>query len=139
MLATTARSSVDQDFLRYVGELSASWQTSGRLLERRDGHRIRFTATLRLEPLDDSGRLLPPAEGGGPVLVQCRDISQQGISFRHAQPLPFRTVALTFDVAELPPASPEDLAGLETLLRTGTAPDAPPQPIRLTARLRWCR
>ncbi len=137
MPATTARSSVDRDFLRYVGELSASWQTSGRLFDRRDAHRVRFPARLRLDPVDDNGRLLMGEDATGPLFVECCDISPQGIRFRHAKPLPYRTVALTFEGTE--PSQGVATENLEDLLELDTEPAAPLPPVQMIARLRWCR
>lgn len=90
-----------------------SWHQWGGLLNDRRAHRIAFPETLHVVGLTTdsaTGQLIPAAE---PIIAHGRDISVDGISFQHADPLPHRYVAVSF-------RSP---FGTETLV----------------ARLSWCR
>ena len=90
-----------------------SWYQWGGLLNDRRAHRVAFPETLLVVGLatdSATGQFVPVAE---PIIAQGRDISVDGISFQHADPLPHRYVAVSF-------RSP---FGTETLV----------------ARLSWCR
>lgn len=90
-----------------------SWHQWGGLLNDRRAHRVAFPETLLVVGLaQDSatGQFNPVTE---PIVAQGRDISVDGISFQHADPIPHRYVAVRF-------RSP---FGFETLV----------------ARLSWCR
>jgi len=90
-----------------------SWHQWGGLLNDRRAHRVAFPETLRVVGLtadSATGQFIPVTE---PIIAQGRDISVDGISFQHADPIPHRYVAVSF-------RSP---FGFETLV----------------ARLSWCR
>ncbi|MFT4556300.1 MAG: hypothetical protein ACI8P0_005421 [Planctomycetaceae bacterium] len=90
-----------------------SWHQWGGLLNDRRAHRVAFPETLHVVGLttdSDTGQFIPATE---PIIAQGRDISVDGISFQHADPLPHRYVAVSF-------RSP---FGSETVV----------------ARLSWCR
>jgi hypothetical protein len=90
-----------------------SWHQWGGLLNDRRAHRVAFPETLLVVGLaTDSvtGQFIPVTE---PIIAKGRDVSVDGISFQHADPLPHRYVAVSF-------RSP---FGSETLV----------------ARLSWCR
>tara|TARA_R110002072_G_C7978996_1_gene536113 strand:- start:135804 stop:136256 length:453 start_codon:yes stop_codon:yes gene_type:complete len=96
-----------------IDSSSASWYQSGGLLNDRRAHRVAFPETLHVVGLEmepRSGQFVPVSE---PVAARGRDISINGISFRHDEPLPHRYVAVSF-------RSPH---GTETLV----------------AKLSWCR
>ncbi|MDA0588556.1 MAG: hypothetical protein O2820_11765 [Planctomycetota bacterium] len=73
---------------------SASWHRSGSLVHCRRVHRIPFSGRLRLRGLNENHE---------PVDVELvatgRDISGDGISFRHDNPLPYRFVEVTYNAA----------------------------------------
>ena len=99
--------------VRGIDSSPASWYQSGGLLNDRRAHRVAFPETLHVVGLamdPDSGQFVPVSE---PVTAHGRDISVDGISFRHDEPLPHRYVAVSF-------RSPQ---GTETLV----------------AKLSWCR
>lgn len=75
-------------------ELPASWQNGPFVWERRNGHRAQFTELIQLTPLDEETQ----EAAGETHSVQGRDLSLHGASFIHQEPLPFRTVGLTFDL-----------------------------------------
>lgn len=89
-----------------------SWHQWGGLLNDRRAHRIAFPETLHVVGMaeSDSGQLVPATE---PIVARGRDISVDGISFKHDEPLPHRYVAVSY-------RSP---LGTETMI----------------ARLSWCR
>lgn len=90
-----------------------SWHQWGGLLNDRRAHRVAFPETLLVVGLttdSGTGQFIPVTE---PIIAHGRDISVDGISFQHADPLPHRYVAISF-------RSP---FGSETLV----------------ARLSWCR
>lgn len=88
------------------------WHQWGGLLNDRRAHRIAFPETLHVVGMaeSDSGQLVPAAE---PIIARGRDISVDGISFKHDEPLPHRYVAVSYRSA----------LGTETMI----------------ARLSWCR
>lgn len=73
---------------------TASWHQSASTIHGRRSHRIPLPQSVCLTGLDDSFR--PCA---APVVVQGRDISVDGISFRHGQPLPFRYATVSLRTA----------------------------------------
>ena len=79
-----------QELQSLVGEVVASWHTSGPLLQQRYRHRVPLRRQLIIIPLDE--QLETPC--GSPLRVEGRDISLAGISFAHSLPLPHRKVAL---------------------------------------------
>jgi len=96
-----------------TGSPRVSWHQWGGLLNDRRAHRVAFPETLFVVGLttdSNTGQFIPVTE---PTIAQGRDISVDGISFQHADPIPHRYVAISF-------RSP---IGSETLV----------------ARLSWCR
>lgn len=92
---------------------SVSWHQSGGLLNDRRAHRVAFSETLYVVGLtvdSESDQFVPVSES---VIARGRDISIDGISFQHDEPLPHRYVAISY-------RSP---SGTETLV----------------AKLSWCR
>ena len=87
--------------------------------------------------MDDHGRPLKVDSATGPLFVECCDISPQGIRFRHAKPLPYRTVALTFEGAKA--STDRAPKNLDDLLELDAEPAAPLPPVQMITRLRWCR
>src|SRR5579872_6069064 len=81
-----------------------------RATERRREHRIRCNVPALLVALSDDGQALDLA----PWKITIRDLSRSGVGIAHVEPLPYRLVLLTIDTA----AS---------------------EPMRLMARLNWCR
>ena len=57
-------------------------------------HRIPFSGSLRLRGLNEN---LEPVDGE--IVATARDISGDGISFRHDNPLPYRFVEVTYHAA----------------------------------------
>jgi len=64
---------------------TASWYQSATTVHSRCAHRVPLPQSICLTGLDDQFR--PCA---APAIVQGRDISVDGLSFLHGQPLPFR-------------------------------------------------
>ena len=89
-----------------------SWHQWGGLLNDRRAHRIAFPETLHVVGMaeSDSGQLVRAAD---PIIARGRDISVDGISFKHDEPLPHRYVAVSYRSA----------LGTETMI----------------AKLSWCR
>ncbi|MBI1315048.1 hypothetical protein GC176_27470 [bacterium] len=87
---------------------TASWHQSATTIHGRRSHRIPLPLSICLTGLDD--QLQPCAS---PVVVRGRDISVDGISFLHGQPLPYRYAAVSIRTA----------AGIESSI----------------CRLTWCR
>ena len=79
----------------------ASWHSSRQILQARRWHRIAFESPLELTPLDVETEE-PCADT---IDVLGRDLSLGGMSFLHAQPLPFSKAAITFpaDHSDVPP------------------------------------
>ena len=104
------------EVLSTVGETDSprlSWHQWGGLLNDRRAHRVAFPEMLLVVGLtadSATGQLIPAT---GPIIAHGRDISVDGISFQHANPLPHRYVAVSFRTP----------FGSETLV----------------ARLSWCR
>lgn len=99
--------------VRGKDSVRVSWHQWGGLLNDRRAHRVAFSEPLHVVGLAinrDTGKLEPQAE---PIIAQGRDISVDGISFRHDDPLPHRYVAVSFQTP----------FGTETLV----------------AKLSWCR
>jgi hypothetical protein len=78
-------------------EPKASWHRSASLVHSRRSHRVPFSGPLGLRGLDEA---LEPVDE--PLTATARDISGDGISFRHDGPLPYRFVELTYDTARGP-------------------------------------
>lgn len=87
----------------------ASWHRSASLLYSRRAHRIPFDGELEARGLDDD---LQPVTGSE-FTAMARDISADGISFRHEGPLPYRFVELSYST--------------------------PRGPVTRRVRLTWCR
>lgn len=90
-----------------------SWYQSSGLLNDRRAHRIAFPETLHVVGLEinpNNGQFVAVADG---IIAGGRDISVDGISFQHDDPVPHRFVSVSF-------RSP---LGTETLV----------------AKLSWCR
>ncbi|NQV25894.1 MAG: hypothetical protein HQ518_16160 [Rhodopirellula sp.] len=99
--------------VRESNSKKVSWHQWGGLLNNRRSHRVTFQETLHVVGIEmDSvtGKFVPVTDS---MTARGRDISVDGISFQHADPLPHRYVAVSFQ-------SP-----------SGTE--------RLIARLSWCR
>lgn len=78
-------------------ERTASWHRSASLVYSRRSHRVPFSGPLCLRGLDEA---FEPVDE--PLTATARDISGDGISFRHDGPLPYRFVELTSDTARGP-------------------------------------
>ena len=95
---------------RLVETLVAAWYDAPLVQQQRGKHRIPFDQPLALTPLDDKTEEFI----GQPQIVAGRNLSLDGVSFSHEQPMPFRKIALTF---ALPDGEVESMV----------------------TRLRWCR
>lgn len=95
---------------RLVETLVAAWYESPLVQQQRGEHRIPYNHPLALTPLDDKTEEFI----GQTTIVAARNLSVEGVSFSHQQPLPFRKIALTF---ALPDGEVESMV----------------------TRLRWCR
>jgi len=74
----------------------ASWYQWGGLLNDRRAHRVAFPEVLHVVGLgtnSDTGQFMQVSE---PIIASGRDISVDGISFRHEVPLPHRYVAVSY-------------------------------------------
>jgi hypothetical protein len=99
--------------VQQAGLPRVSWYQWGGLLNDRRAHRVTFAETLQVVGLStdsDTRQLVPASE---PIIARGRDISVDGISFQHSDPLPYRFVAIRYRSA----------LGTETLV----------------AKLSWCR
>jgi len=74
------------------GGLVASWHSSFGSLHSRRWHRVAYTKSLLITPLNDVTE--QPSERA--FVAQARDISLSGISFCHPQPLASRKVVVRF-------------------------------------------
>jgi hypothetical protein len=77
-----------------VGQ-TASWHQSASTIHGRRAHRVPLPQSVCLTGLDDQFRPCAP-----PVVVQGRDISVDGLSFLHGQPLPYRYAAISLRTAQ---------------------------------------
>lgn len=96
---------------RLISTLVGSWcplPTSG---QNRRWQRVRYEKPIAVTPLEEQ----TDEPIGRPMRACGRDLSPGGISFTHHRPLPYRTVAVSFDF--------EDEKTVETVV----------------ARLIWCR
>ena len=75
----------------------ASWHRSASLAYARKAHRLPLDAQIQVRGLDEQ---LNPV--GGDLTVRARDISSDGISFRHEGPMPYRFVEVILDTAKGP-------------------------------------
>ena len=91
----------------------ASWEAAQQVLQTRSWHRLQFRKPILMTPLDDETQL-PIGES---QMVAGRDISVDGLSFMHSEPVAHRMVAMTF-VGE---------------------PDLPLLPESIVLNLTWCR
>lgn len=83
-----------KEIANLLQELPASWQNGPFVWERRNGHRAQFQDDILLTPLDESTH----EAAGDSCVVRGRDLSLHGAAFVHREPLPYRTVGLTFDL-----------------------------------------
>lgn len=82
-----------REFLKPIlTDLSQRWHAR----ERRRHPRKPFPALMRLTPLDPVS--LQP--NGDPIVVVGKDLSEQGVGFFHAEPLPFRKAAVELNVLQ---------------------------------------
>jgi|GEM_PF-1326709 len=90
------RSTVSDAVDAIVRNVLASWQESPRVLERRHDQRLPFPRRILYVPLCARSEqpIAPPRRAAG------RDISLQGISFEHRDPLPHTKVAVAFEMPE---------------------------------------
>lgn len=88
--------------------LTASWHQAASTVHGRQSHRVPLQQSVCLTGLDNQFR---PA--AAPIVVQGRDISVDGLSFLHGQPLPFRYATVSLQTAR----------GVESIV----------------CRLTWCR
>ena len=109
-IAARIEPAIDEHATTLLNEVAASWEPRPMAAERRCEHRIHCDVPALLVALADRGQSLDLA----PWRVTIRDLSRSGIGLSHVEPLPHRLVLLAFDTA----AS---------------------EPIRLIARLKWCR
>lgn len=82
--------------VRQADSPRVSWHQSGGLLNDRRAHRVAFSETLHVVGLtmdSETGQFVPVSK---PVIARGRDISIDGISFRHDEPLPHRFVAVSY-------------------------------------------
>ncbi|NOX55047.1 MAG: hypothetical protein GXP27_11550 [Planctomycetes bacterium] len=77
---------------RLLQSLVASWHLTPAILQKRRWHRVIYRKPLVVVPIHEQKW---EAEGE-PRIVDGRDLSLGGISFRHIAPLPHRFVALHF-------------------------------------------
>lgn len=80
---------------QFLEALVASWQAKplGIVTSRR-AHRVGYAWPVVLTPMDDAGRRTV----GEPLQALGNDLSVDGVSFVHHRPLPYRHVAVTFDL-----------------------------------------
>jgi len=97
----SSREAIERTVLRRLNEvgglvdaLAATWQSPRQVLHARRWHRFRYERPVAVTPLDETTE--EPV--GETILAMGRDISKGGISFTHAQPLPFRKVAVSFQL-----------------------------------------
>jgi hypothetical protein len=103
----------DQAIDRESASPRVSWYQWGGLLNDRRSHRVAFPESLHVVGLNTSSETAELVQVSEPIIARGRDISVDGISFRHEVPLPHRYVAVSY-------RSP---FGTETLV----------------AKLTWCR
>ena len=108
--AATGIEPLGEQVTTLINELAASRDPRTPMPERRREHRIRCSVPSLLVALADNGQALDVA----PWKVTIRDLSRSGIGIAHPEPMPYRLVLLSFETA----AS---------------------EPVRLLARLKWCR
>lgn len=79
---------IESDVAQAIQHLSASWQTYRPIIERRQFPRLKYSAPLRIVPIDNHSCCFKDAmlEATG------RDLSEQGISFQHSRNIPERNV-----------------------------------------------
>lgn len=77
-----------------TAEPKASWHRTSSLIYSRKTHRVPFTGELTIRGLDEN---LKPVDCE--FAARSRDISADGISFRHDGPLPYRFVELSYQTA----------------------------------------
>lgn len=80
-----------------TAEPNASWHRTSSLIYSRKTHRVPFTGALTIRGLDEN---LNPVDSE--FAAKSRDISADGISFRHEGPLPYRFVELSYQTARGP-------------------------------------
>ena len=91
-------------------ELTASWQPTSHVVERRREHRFPCDLPAILAPVDSRGKF----QTGPELEVRLKDISRHGVGIMHSAPMPHRLVLLTVETVEN-------------------------QTVQLLARLKWCR
>lgn len=82
--------------VRKSDSLRVSWYQWGGLLNDRRAHRVAFPQKLQVVGLStnsDTGQFMPVSEA---IVASGRDISVDGISFRHEVALPHRYVAVRY-------------------------------------------
>lgn len=109
IVASSALCRLDE-VTRLVASLVAAWYDAPLVHQQRGEHRVSYDHPLALTPLDDKTEECI----GQPTIVTGRNLSLEGISFSHREPMPFRKIALTF---ALPDGEVESMV----------------------TRLRWCR
>jgi hypothetical protein len=97
-----------------LSRIKACWVKSGPVVQGRSSLRIPFTELIVVTPWDEATR----GPTGRAVLADGRDISEEGIAFRHRQPLPCRYAVVSYRGAD-----PEEARSVESVL----------------VRLLWCR
>ena len=86
----------DEDLNGFVSELLSSWHSCRASVDRRIGHRIRWTGEVELQPLTDNSDV--PAEE--PMLVVAKDLSTTGLAFVHRKPLVCKQAAVRFETPD---------------------------------------
>lgn len=78
-----------------VRDLGASWQSGSYVWQRRSGHRQLYGGVITLTPWDTQGN----QACGASSEVHGKEMSPRGISFTHAEQIPYRHVALQCELA----------------------------------------
>ena len=86
----------DEDLNGFVSELLSSWHSSRPSFDRRNGHRIRWTGEVELQPLDDR----TGTACGEPLLVTAKDLSTSGLAFVHPKPLVCKQAAVRLETPD---------------------------------------
>jgi hypothetical protein len=99
-----------------LSRVKACWVKSGPVVQGRSSLRIPFSDLIVVTPWDEAAR----GPTGRSILADGRDISEEGVAFRHRQPLPYRYAVVSY--RETDPQDGEPRA-VESVL----------------VRLLWCR
>lgn len=75
-----------------LSQAKACWVKSGPVVQGRSSLRIPFAETVIVTPWDEARR----GPSARPLLADGRDISEEGVAFRHRQPLPCRFAAVSY-------------------------------------------